>query len=126
METCQYRFTAYLMSSIKHERMRYCERWIRQTNREVLLDEPDFEKLSYEQDLLHNVNRYSMEFENEQLGQALTKLSEQEQRFLSWKFILQLKHSEIAGRLGISKAAADKRYQRILQKLRKEYFNGRI
>ena len=126
MDTCQYRFTAYLMAAVKHERMRYCLNRERQSNREVLLEETDFERLSYEQDLLHNIEHYTLDFENELLGQAMACLTEQERKFLTWKFILQLKHAEIAKQFGISKAAADKRYQRILRKLRKEFSNGRI
>ena len=123
MDTCQYRFTAYLITAVKHERMRYYRRRERLHVNELLLEEPDFERFSYEPDFLHNINGQALECEDEQLERVLSQLPQQDRIFLSWKFVFQLKHAEIAQQLGISKIAADKRYQRILEKLRRGYFH---
>lgn len=119
-ESVQYRFTAYLMTSIKNERTRYCRKLDERTSHELLLDEGKQEQIPYEEDFLHTANEYEFIFENDKLSVIMESLKQQDQQILKWKFIFRLRHSEIAQRLGISKSAMDKRYQRLINKIREE------
>ncbi|MBE6774359.1 MAG: sigma-70 family RNA polymerase sigma factor [Ruminococcaceae bacterium] len=119
-ESVQYRFTAYLMTSIKNERARYCKKLDERTIHELQYDDSKQEAVTYEQEFLHTANEYEFIFENDKLSVIVDSLKQQEQQILKWKFILRLRHSEIAKRLGISKPAMDKRYQRLINKIREE------
>lgn len=119
-ESVQYRFTAYLMTSIKNERARYCRKVEERTSHELQYDESKQELAAYEPDFLHTTNEYDFIFENDKLSVIVDSLKQQDQQILKWKFILHLRHSEIAQRLGISKPAMDKRYQRLINKIREE------
>lgn len=120
-ETVQYRFTAYLMTSIKNERIRYCKKLDERMRYELQFDENNQEAISYEQEFLHIANEYDFVFENDNLSVIMESLKPQERQILKWKFVLRLRHSEIAQRLGISKPALDKRYQRLINKIREEF-----
>ena len=54
------------------------------------------------------------------LEQALGKLSEEDRRLILWRHFEELSVEETAELLGISKAAAGKRYLRALEKLRRK------
>lgn len=119
-ESVQYRFTAYLMKSIKNERTRYCEKQEERTSLEVVFEEERLDLAGYEQDFIHSSSDTDFMFENEQLAEIVSRLKEKDQTILRWKFVFRLKHNEMAARLGISKEAMDKRYQRLINKIREE------
>ena len=54
------------------------------------------------------------------LEQGLGKLSEEDRRLILWRHFEELSVEETAELLGISKAAAGKRYLRALEKLRRK------
>ena len=133
-DSCQYRFTAYLMTALKHERMKYRDKIQNEQDNRILFDTLDEEfgsKLCYRQNYLHNFEApktiFDLDINNDILLQSLYALPELEAQILTLKFIENLHHHEIAVRVNLTKAAVDKRYQRILEKIRREaQNNGRL
>lgn len=52
------------------------------------------------------------------ITELYSRLTEEEREFLNMRFVMDLKDSEIAGMIGISAKAVNKRYQRLLAKCR--------
>ena len=123
-ESCKYRFTAYLMISIRRDRMTYCNKLRNKQFSEVMLDSFDYTPKTTGQEYRHNFDEpksvLDLYFEDESLSRAIMALSEIELTVLTLKFIHDLPHRKIAARLNLSKGAIDKHYQRITSKLRKE------
>ena len=119
-ESVLYRFTAYLMKAIKNERIRYCDKLKTMANSEVILDEEMLDISAYEQKYFQRLDQAEFLFEDEKLASVIANLSSKDKDILRWKFILGLRHKDMAVRLGISKAAMDKQYQRLLERIRKE------
>ena len=124
-DNSKYRFTAYLMSAIKHTRMKYREKLYKDQNSKILFDNMDHEfgailcyqqTFSYTADVAKSI--LNLKLNNIQLEEILHTLSETELQILTLKFIENLPHHEIAYKLSLTKTAVDKRYQRIIIKLR--------
>ena len=126
-DECKYRFTSYLMISLKNARSIYCEKLRNKLYSEVMFDSLDQDfgaVLCYKQNFTYNFKEtktiLDLDFDNEFLSETLHSLSKLDQEILTLKFIEGLQNREIASKINLTKDAVDKRYQRIIFRIREE------
>ena len=122
-ESCKYRFTAYLIISLKRDRITYYNKLKRKQYSEVMFDMFDYTIGTLEKEDVHNFDEpksiLDLYFEDKSISDVIQTLSEMELEILTLKFIEDLPHKRIAARINSTKAAVDKYYQRIVSKIRK-------
>jgi len=121
-ESCKYRFTAYLMISLKRDRITYCNKLRSKQYSEVLFDMFDYTLGTLDKEYIHIDEPESILdvcFDDRSVSDVIKNLSELELKILTLKFIEDLPHRRIAARINLTKAAVDKYYQRIVSKIRK-------
>ena len=119
-------FTSYVEKAIWRAKTRYLHQKYEYEKEMILLDKLEWDKFADKAELVpfsfEEVNEESIinSIENDSLLIAILKLSEQERKILNLHAVYKMKHIEIADTLGLSKTAVEKKYQRTIEKIRKD------
>lgn len=120
-------FTAYIIKSFRNQRIQYWKKQQREAKRLVSLDEmleqpkdnssliipfDNMERLVDKENSLENV------ICNKALLACITNLSERDRKIINLRIIYNMKHTDIAKRLGIKAKTVEKAYERLIKKMR--------
>ena len=135
MDSVQNRFTAYLMTAVMHQRMRYMEKKKLLLQREGILAEQEIKKyLNLEkqcQSFYGEHSGFTMEdwekfselvhiLESDKLVRALNKLRDREYKLLFARVFGEVTFEELGRKFNMKPKQAEMSYYYMLRKLRKE------
>jgi len=119
-------FTAYVEKAIWRTKAKYLYKKYEYEREMLLLDKLEWDKFVDTTELVpfsfDEIDEESIinSIENDNLLISILKLSEKERKILNLHAVYKMKHIEIADTLGLSKTAVEKKYQRTIEKIRKD------
>jgi RNA polymerase sigma factor (sigma-70 family) len=126
-ENIHNRFTAYVVTALRNQKMQYMMKQSRYERQTVSLDEmlempeiPAALMAPFDDmvNMLDNDSALESIICNDTLLTGILKLSDRERRILNLRMLHKMKHAEIADLLGLNLKTVEKAYERLIKKLR--------
>jgi RNA polymerase sigma factor (sigma-70 family) len=126
-ESVHNRFTAYVVTALRNQKVKYLTRKSRYEKKTVSLDEmlamPATDHALIASDdgiarILDSEDTLESVICNDALLIGILKLSDRERRILNLRMLQKMRHAEIADLLGLNVKTVEKAYERLIKKLR--------